>query len=86
MDDQIKILKDKKVFEIRDGSAEVFFDDVGVIQQIVYRIKKVKHEGEPLELRSLPRAHNAMAYFDPTGTVKKIVYESTWKKSKENLT
>lgn len=78
-----EVLQQKGVFDIRNGSAEIFFDDTGEVQQIIYRIKKVKRDGV-LEVRSGShiRRGTAMAYFDPDGVLQKVIYETVWRKNK----
>lgn len=73
-----------EVMSTRDGSVELFFDDVGIVQQIVYRRKRRKREGESIQVFNI-RNGTAIANFDNDGNLQKIVYETVWKR-KKNLT
>lgn len=83
MNEVIQTLQDQGVFNIRNGSAEVFFDDVGQVQKIMYRIKKVRRD-LPLEVREIKRG-TAIAHFDGAGVMQKVIYETEWKREKTGL-
>ena len=78
MEDTLQTLKDQGVFNVKDGSVELFLDDEGKVQQIVYRIKKVKRD-TPLVVREIKRG-TAIAHFDGSGIMQKVIYETFWKR------
>lgn len=78
--DTIQLLKDHGVLDMKDGSVELFFDDVGKVQQIIYRVKKVKRD-TPLVVREIKRG-TAIAHFDGEGIMQKVIYETFWKRGK----
>lgn len=66
------------VLNVRDGSAEVFFDDVGVVQKVVFRKRKRPREGEPFTIQH--SKGQAVADFDANGELRAVVYETTWRR------
>lgn len=81
--DTINLLKEKGVLDVKDGSVEIFFDDVGVIQELIFRMKKVRRD-QPLEVRAGPHVKKgkAFAFFDPNGVLQKVIYETFWRREK----
>lgn len=72
-------LQELGVFEIKNGSAELFFDDEGILQQVIYRRNKRKRQGEIFNI--LPIAGGkAVANYSPDGLLLQVVYETTWKR------
>lgn len=72
-------LQELGAFDIKDGSVELFFDDVGIVQKIVYRRRKRRRDGEVFEVRSLEKG-SATAEFDKDGILQTVVYETFWKR------
>lgn len=83
MDQTIKLLKDKGALDIKDGSVEVFFDDLGIVQEIIFRRKKVRRDPkfEVLQGEHVKKG-KAQAFFDPNGVLQKVIYETFWKREK----
>lgn len=77
-------LQELGVFEIKNGSAELFFDDEGILQQVVYRKNKRKRQGEEFKVLDL-KGGKATANYSPDGLLLQVTYETTWKRGK-NLT
>lgn len=73
-------LKKLGVFDVKDGSVELFFDDVGIVQKIIYRKRKRRRDGEVFEVRSLTKG-SAVAEFDKDGVLQTVVYETFWKRA-----
>lgn len=71
-------LKELGVFDLKDGSVELFFDDVGIVQKIIYRKRKRRKDDE-FEVRSLVKG-TAMAEFDANGVLQTVLYETMWKR------
>lgn len=67
------------VLDIKNGSAELFFDDEGVLQQIIYRKNHRRREGEPFEIRALSMG-KITANYGPNDTLAQVIYETTWKR------
>jgi hypothetical protein len=67
------------VFDIKNGSAELFFDDEGKLQQIVYRKKRRRREGENLVIHGTTSG-TVLANYDNDGTLQVITVETTWKR------
>lgn len=65
---------------MKDGSVELFFDDLGIVQQIVYRPKRRRRAGEKLEIHSVKNG-KVIANYDNDGTLQYIVKETTWKRN-----
>lgn len=72
-------LQELGVFDVRNGSAELFFDDEGIIQQIVYRKNKRKREGEEFQVLGV-KGGKATANYHPDGTLLQVTYETTWRR------
>lgn len=67
------------VFDIKNGSAELFFDDEGILQQIVYRQKRRRVQGESLSVRST-KSGTVLANYDHDGTLQVLTIETSWKR------
>lgn len=74
-------LKAQGVFDIKNGSAELFFDDIGILQQIVFKKKKRKEPQHDLKVYT---THNgtAICNYDNDGTLQQITYETKWKRNR----
>lgn len=70
-----------KTLAMKDGSAELFFDDVGLVQQIIFRKKAKKRDGQELEIRPV-LSGTATSHFDLFGKLQKIIYETVWRRNK----
>lgn len=73
-------LQELGVFDIKSGSAELFFDDEGILQQVVYRKNKRKRQGEEFKVLDL-KGGKATANYSPDGLLLQVTYETTWKRS-----
>lgn len=77
-------LQELGVFDIKNGSAELFFDDEGVLQQVIYRKNKRKRQGELFKVLDV-QGGKAIANYSPDGILLQVTYETTWRR-KKNLT
>lgn len=84
MDIQIEKIELDKINNLRDASVELFIDDVGIVQQIIYKKKRKKREGETIQVLGIKNG-KAIASFDPDGNLGIIIYETVWKRNR-NLT
>jgi hypothetical protein len=75
MDELLKL----GVFEIKNGSAELFFDDEGILQQVIYRKKRRRVQGETLNVHGT-RSGTVLANYDNDGTLQVITVETSWKR------
>lgn len=78
----IDTLVRKGVFDIKSGSAELFFDDIGELQEIRYRNKRRRKTEENLKIYDIKNGHAKLSY-DPHGILMQIDYETVWKKKNE---
>lgn len=74
-----EILNEKGFFNIKDGSAEVFFDDLGQIQQIIFKNKRRKRVGEKLIVFATNNG-SAIQHFDKDGDTTLIEYTHIWRR------
>lgn len=74
----------QNVFFMNNGSAELFFDDECLLQQIKFRKKRRRREGESLKIYNV-RNGTAVTQYDKDGTLQQIEYETTWKRSRPEL-
>lgn len=72
-------LKGLGVFDIKNGSAELFFDDEGKLQQIIYRKKRRRNQGESLVVQGT-HSGTVLANYDHDGTLQVLTIETTWKR------
>lgn len=75
----IDTLVRKGVFDIKNGSAEIFFDDIGELQEIRYRNKRRRKTAETLKIFDIKNGTTKLSY-DPQGILMQIDYETVWKK------
>lgn len=78
MEDILKTLVEQKVLELRNGSAELFFDDVGILQEIVFRTKRRRRTGELLNVKGLTTGTALADYKD--GIIEQVRYETKWRR------
>lgn len=67
------------VFDIKNGSAELFFDDEGKLQQVIYRQKRRRVQGENLSVHGT-KSGTVLANYDHDGTLQVLTIETTWKR------
>lgn len=79
--DTLDTLEAQGILDIRNGSAELFFDDIGLIQQIIFRKKKRKEPHKDLKVYNQNNG-TAILNYDNDGTLQQIVYETRWKRNK----
>lgn len=72
-------LKELGVFDIKNGSAELFFDDEGILQQVIYRKKRRRVQGETLNVQGT-HSGTVLANYDNDGTLQVLTIETTWKR------
>lgn len=68
------------VLGLRNGSAELFFDDVGILQEIVLKKKKRKEPGRELQILHTTRTRAALDY-DGQGVLQQIEYTTKWRRT-----
>lgn len=69
----------EKVLGLRNGSAELFFDDVGILQEIVLKKRKRKEPERELQILHSSKTHAELDY-DEHGILKQIVYTTKWRR------
>jgi len=69
------------VLTLRNGSAEVFFDDVGIVQKIVIKRQKRKEPGRDLQILHNKNTSVSLEY-DGDAVLQKIEYETKWRRPK----
>lgn len=74
MNDAIKILESVGAFNIKNGSVEVFFDDVGIIQKVIIRERGRKRNGEDFKILNKPNT-KVTANFNMDGLLGQVEYE-----------
>ena len=67
------------VLALRNGSAEIFFDDVGIVQQIIIKRRKRKEEGKDLIVLHTKKT-NASLDYDGNGILQQIIYTTKWQR------
>ena len=77
----IDTLEERGFFSIRNGSAEIFIDDIGLIQKIISKKRRRRRAGEELKILSVKNGKSITSY-DKDVNIGDIVYESTWFKNK----
>lgn len=75
----IEILKEHGVFELKNASAELHFDDVGILQGITLRKKRRRRQGEDLKVYA-QKSGRVIADYDPSGVLQHITIETVWKR------
>lgn len=68
------------VLGLRNGSAELFFDDIGLLQEIVLKKKKRKEPGRELQILHTTRTRAALDY-DGQGVLQQIEYTTKWRRT-----
>lgn len=79
----IKTLKQLGIFELKNASAELHFDDEGILQEITFRKKRRRREGEDLQLFKQKNGRS-IADYDSNGIIQHITYETKWRKPLAN--
>jgi len=77
--DITKVLEEQGVLKLKNASAELHFDDEGILQEITFRQKRRRRQGENLTIH---QTHNgsATAHYDNDGIIQHIIYETKWRK------
>lgn len=70
----IQLLEQYGVLNIKDGSVEVFFDDVGIIQKLIVRERRRKRSGEDFEIRAKANT-KVTANYNLEGVLSQVEYE-----------
>lgn len=78
-EDTIKILMETGALSMKNGDAHLFFDDVGLLQEIVFRNKRRRASGESLVLKGLPDFGTATAHYFQ-GAIEQVTYETRWRR------
>lgn len=73
-------LHSEGVLGLRNGSAEIFFDDIGLIQEIILKRKKRKEPGRDLQILHTQRTRAALDY-DGDGVLQQIEYTTKWRRT-----
>lgn len=79
MNEQLKIALEEGVFDIKNGSAKLYFDDEGLLQRIDFEKNYRKREGEPFTVRPVTGG-KAHAHYGHDSVLLQVVYETTWKR------
>lgn len=74
MNEQIDLLKNNGFFDVKNGSVEVFFDDVGIIQKLIVRERGRKRNGEDFKILNKPNT-KVTANFNMEGQLGQVEYE-----------
>lgn len=86
MDDEVQaainLLVSKGVFLVRNGSAEIFFDDIGCIQKIMYRLRRRKRKDEDLLILPVSSG-KALGHYGKDNELLLIEYETEWTRSRD---
>lgn len=69
----------QRVFNISNGSAELFFDDIGELAEIRCKKKRRRREGETLKVLDMKNG-SATAHYNQDGQINSIEYETIWKR------
>lgn len=77
----IKDLLEQGFFRTRNGSVEVFFDDISVVQKLVFRRKRRKRENEELKIYKQTNG-KATGHYDRHGELMVVEYETEWVRPK----
>lgn len=75
----IETLKQLGVFDLKNSSAELHFDDEGILQEITFRKKRRRREGEELQLYKQKNGRS-IADYDNNGIIQHITYETKWRR------
>jgi len=75
----LDILQQEGVLGLKNGSAELFFDDIGLLQEIVLKRRKRKEAGKELIVIHKIKT-NASLDYDGDGTLQQIVYTTKWRR------
>lgn len=67
------------VLDLRNGSAELFFDDVGILQEIILKRRKRKEPNKDLQILHKIKT-NASLDYDGEGVLQQIVYTTKWRR------
>lgn len=79
----LNTLLQEGVLGLTNGSAELFFDDVGVLQEIVLKRKKRKESGRELQILHTVKTNVSLDY-DGDGIRQQIVYTTKWRRPRTN--
>lgn len=79
--DTIDILKREGVLDVKNGSVELHFDDVGILQEITFRKKRRRRSGEDLKILTQKNGRS-IADYDNDGVIQHITYETKWRRPK----
>lgn len=79
--DSIDILKNQNVFNLKNASAELFFDDEGILQKITFRQRRRRRQGEELYVKNIKNGR-AITDYDNDGVLQHITYETEWRRPK----
>lgn len=82
MEETIQILIEQKLFDLKNGSAELHFDDEGLLQEIVFKRKRRKREGESLTIFGVQNG-KSLANYDKNGIIQQITYETQWRRNRQ---
>ena len=74
------ILKQQGIFDLKNGSVELFFDDEGLLQEILFKRKRRRRQGETLQV--FTKNGRAIVDADNDGVIQHITYETRWRRPK----
>lgn len=80
--DTLDILKEQGILNLKNGSAELFFDDEGLLQKLIIRKRRRKREGEILKIIP-PKKGNVIANYNHESLLLHITYETEWCRPKK---
>lgn len=82
MQEIIKTLEEQGVFNIKNGSVELFFDDEGILREMIFKKKRRKRPDEDLKIFSVTNGKSVVDY-DKYGIIQQITYQTQWKRPRE---
>lgn len=75
----LDILYTQGVLTMKNGSAELAFDDEGLLQEICFKRRRRKRDGEKLQLNPIKFA-NVTASFNQESEIAYLIIETKWKR------
>ncbi len=73
----LELLNAQGVLFMKNGSADLHFDDEGLIQEIHFKKRRRKRDGERLQVIPVKRG-NVTASFSPDGEIGSLTVETKW--------
>lgn len=71
------------ILGLKNGSVELFFDDVGILQEFILKRRKRKEPNRDLQILHKIKT-NASLDYDGEGILQQIVYTTKWRRPRTN--